>query len=113
MMALANEIERLQRELDLDSSWPIVERFLVAAGIEPTSWHETTADQIERAIATVVEWRRDAARLDWLDSHSYSSYSDGDSCNCVIVPDRGRLSGGFTGPLREAIDEAAKETSSG
>jgi hypothetical protein len=54
---LKSEVERLQAELDSDSFWPIVERFLSAAGIEPTSWHETTPEQIERAIATVAEWQ--------------------------------------------------------
>ena len=51
------EIERLQAENEADSSWPIVERFLKAAGIVPLSPSETTPEQIERGITEVERLR--------------------------------------------------------
>jgi len=63
------------------------------------------------ALANEVErLQADAARLDWMESHCYSSYCYGDDCHCVVVRDRDRFGGGFTGTIREAIDQARKET---
>jgi len=61
MREAADEIERLsaqQAETDCANWWPTVERFLQAAGIKPSSWHETVPEQIERGIKRVEEMRK-------------------------------------------------------
>ena len=61
MREAADEIERLsaqQAETDCANWWPTVERFLQAAGIKPSSWHETVPEQIERAIERIEDMRK-------------------------------------------------------
>jgi len=48
-------LKAVQAETDCTNWWPIVERFLQAAGIKPLTWDETVPEQIERAITEVAK----------------------------------------------------------
>jgi len=60
--AQQKEIKQLRTECqecydELDEQWNIVCRLLTAMDVSPISWHETTPEQIERAIKTATELR--------------------------------------------------------